>query len=75
MNKLKTFLIYVLIILGFFGVSEFLSGRLIDQMYYKIKGTVEEVFNYEGQELALKVEVLEAKATNVNRIYQSKSYK
>ena len=66
MDKLKTFLIYVLIIVGFFAVSEFLSGQLINQMYVKLKGSTEKTFNYQGQEIALDIEVLDAKATNVN---------
>ena len=66
MDKLKTFLIYVLIIVGFFVVSEFLSGQLIKQMYTKLEGTVEKEFQYQGQDLALDVEIIDARATNMN---------
>ena len=66
MSKLKTFLIYALIIGGFFLTSEFLSSQLIKQMYYNLNGTVEENFTYQGQELALDIEIIEAKASNMN---------
>lgn len=66
MNKLKTFLIYVLIIVGFFIISEFLSGELIKQMYVSLDGSVIEEFEYKGEKTALSVEILEAKATRMN---------
>lgn len=66
MSKLQTFLIYVLIIIGFFFVSEFLSGQLIQQMYAKLNGTVEKEFKYQGQDMALDVEIIDARATNMN---------
>lgn len=66
MSKLKTFLIYALIIIGFFATSEFLSGQLIKQMYFKLTGTVEENFVYQGQNLALDIEIIDARASNVN---------
>lgn len=66
MNKLKTFLIYVLIIVGFFIISEFLSGELIKQMYVSLDGSVSEEFEYKGEKTALSVEILEAKATRMN---------
>ena len=66
MGKMQTFLTYALIIVGFFFISEFLSGKLIDQMYVKINGNVQENFTYQGQDIALDVEVIDAKATNVN---------
>lgn len=72
MNKLKTFLIYILIIVGFFLTSEFLSGQLIQQMYVKLKGTVKENFNYKGQEIAIDVDVVDAKATNMNGYVKAK---
>ena len=66
MGKMQTFLTYALIIVGFFFISEFLSGKLIEQMYVKINGNVQENFTYQGQDIALDVEVIDAKATNVN---------
>lgn len=66
MGKMQTFLTYILIIIGFFFISEFLSGQLIEQMYVKLKGSIEEKLSYQGQNIELNVEVLEAKATNMN---------
>lgn len=66
MNKLQTFLIYVLIIVGFFFLSEFLSGQLISQMYKKLDGSVQKDFVYAGENLELEVEIIDAKATNMN---------
>lgn len=66
MDKLKTFLIYVLIIAGFFVVSEFLSGQLIKQMYHPLSGDIQEEFEYKGRRTALTVDVLDARATRVN---------
>lgn len=66
MKRLQTFLIYILIIVGFFLVSEFLTGQLLDQMYVKLKGNVEKSFQYQGQDLDLEVEIIDAKATNMN---------
>ncbi|MBR1540636.1 MAG: hypothetical protein IJ629_05725 [Clostridia bacterium] len=66
MGKMQTCLTYVLIIVGFFFISEFLSGKLIEQMYVKMNGNVQENFTYQGQDIALDVEVIDAKATNVN---------
>ena len=66
MSKIKTFLIYALIIGGFFLVSEFLSSQFIDQMYVKLNGSVQENLSYKGQDIALDVEITDARATNVN---------
>jgi len=66
MKTLKTFLIYVLIIGGFFLTSEFLSSQLIKQMYFKLNGTVKEVFQYQGEEMKLDIEIIDARASNVN---------
>lgn len=68
MDKLQTFLIYLLIIIGFFIVSEFLSGQLLSQMYVKLNGDIEEEFEYSGENLKLNVEVLDAKASKMNGI-------
>ena len=66
MKKLQTFLIYILIIVGFFCVSEFLSGQLINQMYRDLTGSVEEEFEFNGEQTALGVDIINAKASNVN---------
>ena len=66
MKKLQTFLIYILIIVGFFCVSEFLSGQLLNQMYRQLNGLVEEEFEYNGEKTALGVDIIDAKASNVN---------
>ena len=66
MKTLKTFLIYALIIIGFFLTSELLSSQLISQMYFKLNGTVEEIFQYQGEEMKLDIEIIDAKASNVN---------
>ena len=66
MGRMQTFLTYVLIIIGFFFVSEFLSGQLISQMYVKLNGNVDKNFQYNGQGLDLDVEIIDARATNVN---------
>jgi len=66
MKKLQTFFIYILIIVGFFIVSEFLSGQLLNQMYAKINGDVQQQFEYNGKDMNLDVEIIDARATNMN---------
>ena len=66
MSKLQTFTIYLLIIVGFYLVSIFLEGQLIEKMYSKLDGTVQEEFEYNGERTALNVKILEAKATRMN---------
>ena len=66
MSKLQTFTIYLLIIVGFYLVSIFLEGQLIEQMYSKLDGTVQEEFEYNGEKTALNVKILDAKATRMN---------
>ena len=66
MGKLQTFTIYLLIIVGFFLFSTFLEGKLIENMYVSLNGTVEENFEYDGDDTALDVEILDAKATRMN---------
>ncbi len=66
MKKLQTFTIYVLIIVGFFLVSTFLEGELIEQMYFQLSGDVSENFEYNGINTSLDVKILEAKATRMN---------
>ena len=66
MSKLQTFTIYLLIIVGFYLVSIFLEGQLIEKMYLKLDGTVQEEFEYNGERTALNVKILEAKATRMN---------
>ena len=66
MKKLQTFTIYALIILGFFLFSEFLSGQLIKQMYFELKGNYKESFEYNGEKNAISMEVIDAKASRMN---------
>ena len=66
MSKLQTFTIYLLIIVGFYLVSIFLEGQLIEQMYSKLDGTVQEEFEYNGERTELSVKILDAKATRMN---------
>lgn len=66
MSKLQTFTIYLLIIVGFYLVSIFLEGQLIEQMYSKLDGTVQEKFEYNGERTELNVKILDAKATRMN---------
>ena len=66
MEKIQTFMIYFLIIIVFFLVSTFLEGQLIEQMYFKLDGSVQENFEYAGENLELDIKVLEAKATKMN---------
>ena len=66
MSKLQTFTIYLLIIVGFYLVSIFLEGQLIEQMYSKLDGTVQEEFEYNGERTELNVKILDAKATRMN---------
>ena len=66
MSKMKTFLIYFLILLAFFIVSNILENGLIKQMYNDITGTVNENFLYSSQIVDFDITVTEAKATNRN---------
>lgn len=66
MSRMQTFAIYVLIIVGFFLLSIFLEGQLINQMYNNISGTSRGEFEYNGENIGLDVEVKDAKATNMN---------
>ena len=66
MEKMQTFTIYLLIIVGFWVVSLFMEGQLISQMYVKMNGTSKGEFEYNGMNTALNVEVIDAKATRMN---------
>ena len=66
MERLKTFLIYILILVAFFWVSKGLEHGLIWQMYYSMDGTVEKYLNYNGEIIDLDIKVKEAEATRVN---------
>ena len=66
MERLKTFLIYVLIIVAFFEFSKLLENGLIWQMYYEITGNVDNRLEYNRENLELKVDVIDARATRVN---------
>ena len=66
MDKLKTFLMYILILVAFFIISRALEDGLIKQMYYEMEGTVQNTLTYAGQELDMGLNVTEAKATRRN---------
>ena len=66
MSKMQTFAVYLLIIVGFFLVSLFLEGELVNQMYKNLNGTYNGEFEYNGENIGLNVEVIDAKATNMN---------
>lgn len=66
MDKMKTFLMYLLIIVAFFIISKILEDGLIKQMYYDMQGKTENILTYEGQDLELDLSVSEAKATRRN---------
>ena len=66
MKRMQTFIIYIIIIAGFFLLSNFLSGQLIDQMYKELNGTVEKTFSYNGEEKSLEIKIIDAKATRMN---------
>lgn len=66
MDKMKTFLMYLLIIVAFFIISRILEDGLIKQMYYDMQGVVNNNLNYSNEELELGLTVTEAKATRRN---------
>lgn len=66
MSRLKTFLIYVILILAFIGLSYFLENNLIKNMYYDMTGTIDDVLDYDGKQIDLDIKVSQAKSTNVN---------
>lgn len=66
MKRLKTFLTYLLLIVGFFLVSRFLEYALIKDMYYDMTGNVKGDFIYNSQNVFIDINVLEAKSTRVN---------
>lgn len=68
MAKMQTFTIYVLIIISFFILSNFLEGQLIEQMYKPLSGSTKEEFSYNGEKTALDLEVIDAKATRMNGV-------
>ncbi len=68
MSRLKTFLIYVLIIITFFIVSLVLERGLIENMYYNMTGKINNKLDYSGKNVELDINVTEAKSTNVNGV-------
>ena len=64
MKRMKTFLIYVLIIIGFFAFSMILENGLLNAMYKDISGNANGEF--EGADNAFGIENLSAQATNIN---------
>ena len=66
MDKMKTFTIYVLLIIGFFVFSELASGQLLKQLYKNLSGSTESNLSYNGENLDVDTEVIDAKATRMN---------
>lgn len=64
MKRMKTFLIYALIFIGFFAFSMFLENGLLNAMYKDISGSSNGAF--EGTDDAFGIENVTANATNVN---------
>ena len=64
MKRMKTFLIYALIFVGFFAYSLFLENGLLNAMYKDILGNTNGTF--EGNDNAFGIENVSAQATNVN---------
>ena len=66
MGRMKTFLMYLLIIVVFFIFSKVLEDGLIKQMYSDMSGTVDNSITYASQDLELNITVTEAKITRRN---------
>lgn len=67
MDRMKTFLMYLLIIIVFFVFSKVLEDGLIKQMYYNIDGTVDNtLLCSDGRTINPGLTVTEAKATRQN---------
>lgn len=64
MDRMKTFLMYVLLIIGFFGLSLLLENGLLMAMYSHISGEFEGYYSVTNSDFT--VEQLSAKACNVN---------
>ena len=64
MSRMKTFLIYVLLIIGFFALSVVLENGLLFAMYSKIDGELNGY--YEQTNSHLSFQNVSAKACNVN---------
>ena len=63
---MKKFVTYLLLIIAFFILSNFLETGLIRNMYKDINGTVNGDFTYNNQSTYLEIVVNEAKSTRVN---------
>lgn len=64
MKRMKTFLIYALIFVGFFAFSMLMENGLLKAMYKNISGNASGAF--EGSDNAFGIENLSAQATNIN---------
>ena len=64
MDRMKTFLIYALLIVGFFALSILLENGLLLAMYSKINGEFDGYYNRTGNYFTM--ENMSAKACNVN---------
>ena len=64
MKRMKTFLIYALILIGFFAFSLLLENGLLMSMYKNISGNTNG--SYEGVDNEFGIENVTAQATNIN---------
>ena len=74
MKRMKTFLFYLLLLVGFFILSILLENGLLNAMYGNISGSVDGnlVSSADGGSSNILVEVEEAKASNVNGSFKAK---
>jgi len=67
MNRMKTFLLYAILIAGFIGLSWVLENGLIASMYKNIAGTINTNFAVPGERVSdFEINKVEAKASNVS---------
>ena len=64
MDRMKTFLIYVLVLVGFFLLSNVLENRALLSMYSTISGEID--CFYEGTESDFDIQNFNAKSCNIN---------
>ncbi len=74
MKRMKTFLFYLLLLIGFFVLSMLLENGLLNAMYGNLTGSVDGnlVSLADGNSSNILVEVEEAKASNVNGSLKAK---
>lgn len=68
MNRMKTFLIYLILFVGFFILSVLLENGLLYNMYANITGTTDQTLVVSGDPVSsdLKITIEEAKASNAS---------